>query len=345
MNLKKLSLLIIGLLILIGATFTFNLYSKIYKSNTIKEGFLYIPTNSNFNDVKNLIRPFLRRVKPFVWVANQKKYTNNIKPGKYHITKGLSNNNLINLLRSGKQTPVKLAFNNQDNLEKLAGRISTQIEADSISLYNSFSETTFLAKEGFTKNTALAMYLPNTYEVYWNITPNKLRAKLLIEYRKFWNKTRLAKTKKLGLTPIKVITLASIVQKETASIAERPKVARLYLNRLQHNWPLQADPTIIFAIKEKGNTTNTIIKRVLTKDLEINSPYNTYKNLGLPPGPIGMPDLSSINAVLNPANHDYFYMCASTFHIGKHEFSKTLAQHNRNAIKYQKWLSKQGINR
>jgi UPF0755 protein len=238
-----------------------------------------------------------------------------------------------------------LAFNNQDNLKKLAGRISTQIEADSINLYNSFNDASFLAKEGFTKKTALAMYLPNTYEVYWNITPNKLRAKLLVEYRKFWNKTRLAKTKELGLTPIKVITLASIVQKETASIAERPKVARLYLNRLQHKWPLQADPTIIFAIKEKGNTANTVIKRVLTKDLEINSPYNTYKNLGLPPGPIGMPDLSSINSVLNPANHDYFYMCASTFHIGEHEFSKTLAQHNRNAIKYQKWLSKQGINR
>jgi len=345
MNLKKLFLLIISLLILIGGAVTYNFYSKIYKPNTIKKGFLYIPTNSNFSEVENLISPFLKNVKSFLWVSNKKKYPTNIKPGKYLVTKGLSNNDLINLLRSGKQTPVKLAFNNQDNLKKLAGRISTQIEADSISLYNSFNEASFLAKEGFTKKTALAMYLPNTYEVYWNITPNKLRAKLLVEYRKFWNKNRLAKTKELGLTPIKVITLASIVQKETASIAERPKVARLYLNRLQHNWPLQADPTIIFAIKEKENTANTVIKRVLTKDLEINSPYNTYKNLGLPPGPIGMPDLSSINAVLNPATHDYFYMCASTFHIGEHEFSKTLAQHNRNAIKYQKWLSKQGINR
>lgn len=344
MNLKKLFLLIISLLFLIGGTVAYTYYSKIYKPNTIKEGFLYIPTNSNFNEVENLITPFLKRKKSFIWVANKKKYINNIKPGKYLITKDLNNNNLINLLRSGKQTPVKLSFNNQDNLEKLAGRISSQIEADSISLLKSFNDAMFLSKEGFTKNTALAMYLPNTYEVYWNITPNKLRSKLLVEYRKFWNKNRLAKTKELGLTPIKVITLASIVQKETASITERPKVARLYLNRLQHNWPLQADPTIIFAIKKKEDT-DAAIKRVLTKDLEINSPYNTYKNLGLPPGPIGMPDLSSINAVLNPDNHDYFYMCASTFHIGKHEFSKTLAQHNRNAIKYQKWLSKQGINR
>lgn len=344
MNLKKLFLLIISLLFLIGGAIAYTYYSRIYKPNTIKEGFLYIPTNSNFNEVENLISPFLKRKKSFIWVANKKKYTSNIKPGKYLINKGLNNNNLINLLRSGKQTPVKLSFNNQDNLEKLAGRISTQIEADSISLLKSFNDAMFLAKEGFSKNTALAMYLPNTYEVYWNITPNKLRSKLLVEYRKFWNKNRLAKTKELGLTPIKVITLASIVQKETASISERPKVAKLYLNRLQHNWPLQADPTIIFAIKKKEDT-DSVIKRVLTKDLAINSPYNTYKNLGLPPGPIGMPDLSSINAVLNPANHSYFYMCASTFRIGEHEFSKTLIQHNRNAIKYQKWLSKQGINR
>jgi len=344
MNLKKLFLLIISLLILISGVFAFNFYRKIYKPSSIKEGFLYIPTNSNFNDVKNLVRPFLKRVKPFIWVANKKKYPNSIKPGKYYVTKGLNNNELINLLRSGKQTPVKLAFNNQDNLEQLAGRISKQIEADSISLLNSFKDATFLAKEGFAKKTALAMYLPNTYEVYWNIPPNKLRAKMLVEYHKFWNNNRLTKTKELGLTPIKVISLASIVQKETANIAERPEVARLYLNRLQHNWPLQADPTIIFAIKNKENT-NAIIKRVLTKDLEINSPYNTYKNLGLPPGPIGMPDLSSINAVLNPANHNYYYMCASTIHIGEHEFSKTLAQHNRNARKYQKWLSRQGVNR
>jgi UPF0755 protein len=344
MNLKKLFILITSLLILIGGVLAFNYYTKIYKPSTIKEGFLYIPTHSTFEDVKSLIRPFLKRVKPFVWVANKKNYHNSIKPGKYFIAKGLNNNELINLLRSGKQTPVKLAFNNQDDLEKLAGRIAKQIEADSINLLKSFNTASFLTKAGFTKNTALAMYLPNTYEVYWNITPNKLRAKMLSEYHNFWNKNRLAKASSLKLTPLQVITLASIVQKETANIAERPKVAQLYLNRLQHKWPLQADPTIIYAIK-KGKNSNVIIKRVLTKDLEVNSPYNTYKNLGLPPGPIGMADLSSINAVLNPAKHNYYYMCASTTKIGEHKFSKTLSQHNRNAIKYQKWLSKQGVNR
>ena len=344
MNLKKLILLIISLLVITGGVLAFNFYSKIYKPSTIKEGYLYIPTNSKFDDVKSLIRPFLKRVKPFIWVANKKKYPKGIKPGKYFISKGLNNNELINLLRSGKQTPVKLAFNNQDNLEKLASRISEQIEADSISLLTCFKDTTFIKKSGFNTNTALAMYLPNTYEVYWNITPKKLRAKMRSEYHRFWNKTRVAKAKAQNLSPFQVITLASIVQKETANIAERPKVARLYLNRLHHNWPLQADPTIIYALK-KNSKINVIIKRVLTKDLEINSPYNTYKNVGLPPGPIGMPDLSSIHAVLNPANHNFYYMCASTTKIGEHEFSKTLSQHNRNARKYQKWLSKQGVNR
>ncbi len=344
MNLKKLTLLIISLLVVISAVLAFNYYTKIYKPSTIKEGFLYIPTHSTFENVKSLIHPFLKRVKPFVWVANKKNYPNNIKPGKYFISKGLNNNELVNLLRSGKQTPIKLAFNNQDNLEKLAGRISKQIEADSINLLKSFNTISFLKKAGFTKNTALAMYLPNTYEVYWDITPDKLRAKMFSEYHKFWNKARLAKATSLELTPLQVIILASIVQKETANIAERPKVARLYLNRLHHNWPLQADPTIIYAIK-KEKKDNIIIKRVLTKDLEINSPYNTYKNVGLPPGSISMPDLSSINAVLNPANHNNYYMCASTTKMGEHEFSKTLAQHNRNARKYQRWLSKQGVNR
>jgi len=344
MNLKKLFLLIFGLLVLIGTVLAFNYYNKIYKPNSIKEGYLYIPTNSNFENVENLIRPFLKRVKPFTWVANKKKYPNSIKPGKYYISKDLNNNNLINLLRSGKQTVVKLSFNNQDTFEKLAGRISEQIEPDSISILNTLTNISFITKAGFKKNTAIGMYIPNTYEFYWNTSAETFRSKMLNEYNKFWNTSRLEKAKSLNLSKNEVITLASIVQKETSNISERPMVARLYLNRLKDKWPLQADPTIIFALKNKlGN--NTVIKRVLTKDLEIISPYNTYKNNGLPPGPIAMPDISSIDAVLNPPTHKYYYMCASITNIGKHEFAKTLAQHNENATKYQLWLNKQGVNR
>jgi len=344
MNLKKLFLLIFSLVLIIGGFLAYNFYGKIYKPNTTKEGFLYIPTNSTFQEVENLVRPFLKRVKPFVWVANKKKYSNSVKPGKYYILKGLNNNELVNLLRSGKQTIVKLSFNNQDTFEKLAGRIAEQIEPDSISLLNTLTDISFITKAGFNNNTALGMYIPNTYEFYWNTSAEAFKSKMLNEYKKFWNTSRLEKAKKLNLTKDEVITLASIVQKETATLSERPMVAKLYLNRLQDKWPLQADPTIIFALKKKlGN--DTVIKRVLTKDLEINSPYNTYKTRGLPPGPIAMADISSIDAVLNPATHKYYYMCASISSIGKHEFAKTLSQHNKNAFKYQIWLNKQGVSR
>jgi len=344
MNLKKGILLIIALLFIIGGFLTYNYYTKIYKANTIKEGYLLIPSSSKFSDVENLVRPFLKRVNPFVWVANKKNYPNTIKPGKYKITKGMNNNDLVNLLRSGKQTPIKLSFNNQDTFEKLAGRISQQIEADSIALLNCFNDLSFIEENGFSKNTALGMYIPNTYEFYWNTSAQSFRKKMLTEYHSFWNNTRLKKAKTLNLSKNEVITLASIVQKETASVAERPMVAGLYLNRLKDKWPLQADPTIIFALK-RNLGEDTIIKRVLKKDLEIDSPYNTYKNRGLPPGPIAMPDITSIDAVLNPTKHNYYYMCASVTNIGTHEFAKTLSQHNKNAFKYQVWLNKQGVNR
>ncbi|MFZ2429650.1 MAG: endolytic transglycosylase MltG [Lutibacter sp.] len=344
MNSKKFLLLIIGLLLLIGGVLGLSLYSKIFKGNTVEEGYLYIPTGSNFEEVENLVRPFLKRVKPFVSVAEKLNYPEAVKPGKYKISKGMSNFELVRMLRSGNQTMVNLSFNNQDTFEKLAGRISQQIEADSLSLLKAFTDNSFLEESGFNATNAIGMYIPNSYEFYWNTTAEDFRAKMLNEYSKFWDAERLEKAKKLNLTKNEVITLASIVQKETATVNERPIVAKLYLNRLASGWPLQADPTIIFALKAKfGN--DMVIKRVFSKDLDINSPYNTYKNTGLPPGPISMPDISSIEAVLNPANHDYYYMCASVTTFGTHEFAKTLDQHNKNAAKYQQWLNKQGVNR
>lgn len=344
MNLKRLLVLIFSLFIVIGGVIGFNFYNKIYKPNTVKEGFLYIPTSSDFKEVEELVRPYLKRVKPFSWVAKRKNYPNTIKPGKYFVSEGMNTNELVNLLRSGKQTTIKLAFNNQDNFEKLAGRISQQIESDSISLVTIFKDQNFITKAGFNNKTAIGMYIPNTYEFYWNTSAEEFRQKMLNEYNKFWNSTRLEKAKNLNLSKDDVMTLASIVQKETAFESERPLVAGLYLNRLRDRWPLQADPTIIFALKkEKGN--DFLIKRVLTQDLNIDSPYNTYTHIGLPPGPIAMPDISSIDAVLNPANHNYYYMCASVTNIGQHEFARTLSQHNRNAVKYQRWVSQQGINR
>lgn len=344
MNLKKLIILIISLLLIIGGVLVFNIYNKIYKPSTTKEGFIYIPTDSTFEEVTNLVRPFVKRVKPFVWVAKKKNYPNTIKPGKYLIKKGVSNNELVNLLRSGKQTPVKVSFNNQDTFEKLAGRIASQIEADSISLLTHFRNLETIKNFGFNSETALGMYIPNTYEFFWNTSAEKFQKRMFNEYQSFWNEARLKKAERLKLSKNEVITLASIVQKETAKVSERTTVAGLYLNRLASKWPLQADPTIIFALKKKYGQ-EFIVKRVLKKDLLISSPYNTYSNNGLPPGLIAMPDISSIDAVLNPAKHEYYYMCASITEIGAHAFAKTLTQHNRNASKYQNWLNKQGVNR
>ena len=341
---KKKIIIIILTILLIGGAFAYRFYNKIYQENVTESTFIYIPTNADFNKVSELISPFIKDKSSFEWVADKKNYPNKVRFGKFKITKGMNNNELIDHLRGGNPEMIKLTFNNQDRIENLAGRIAEQIEADSISLLNAMKDENFLKKNNFDQNTAIAMYIPNSYEFYWNTSDTQFRDKMTKEYKKFWNKDRIAKAKKQNLTPLQVVTLASIVQKETASIPERPKVAGLYLNRLKDFWPLQADPTIIYAIKQRHGQ-DKVIKRVLNKDLTIDSPYNTYANFGLPPGPIGMPDISSIEAVLNPAKHNYYYMCASIDHIGQHEFAKTLSQHNVNARKYQNWMNKQGINR
>ncbi|NOQ91521.1 MAG: endolytic transglycosylase MltG [Flavobacteriaceae bacterium] len=341
---KKIIAIIILIIIILGGVFAYNLYNKIYKKNVIETAYLYIPTDANFDMVTNLISPYIKNQKSFAWVAKKKNYPNKIRAGKFKISEGMSNEALVNHLRGGKAEMIKLTFNNQDTFEKLAGRVANQIEADSVSILNAMKEEDFLKENEFSNKTGLAMYIPNSYEFYWNTSAKKFRNKMLSEYKRYWNASRINKAKKQNLTPIQVVTLASIVQKETATIAERPKVAGLYLNRLKGFWPLQADPTIIYAVKQKEGQDYEI-KRVLNKDLTIDSPYNTYTNFGLPPGPISMPDISSIEAVLNPLNHKYYYMCASIENMGQHEFAKTLSQHNINARKYQNWINKQGIKR
>jgi UPF0755 protein len=344
MNKKKLILLIISLILITAGVLAYNTYNKIYSPNTVKEGYIHIKTNSTLNDLENELRPFLKRVKPFIWVANRKGYNTKIRAGKFKVPKGISNNDLINLLRSGKQTPVNLVFNNQHSIENLAGRIATQIEADSISILNTMKDVSFLNKYRFTAKSALGMYVPNSYEFYWNSTAEQFRDKMLIEYNRFWTDKRINKARELRLTRTQVIALASIVQKETAKISERSIVAGLYLNRIKRGWPLQADPTIIYALKEKHGQ-DFVVKRVLIKDLKIDSPYNTYTKKGVPPTLIAMPDISSIDAVLYSKKHNYYYMCANADKIGYHAFANSLSQHNRNAAKYHRWMNQQGINR
>ncbi len=340
---KKIFLGITAVIFTTAVIVGFSFYNKIFGNAVTKNGILLIKSTDDLTDVKTKLAQFIDNSSNFEWIAKKKNYVNP-KGGRYELKAGMSLNDLINLLRSGKQTPIKLSFNNQDTLEKLAGRVSKQIEADSIALFKVMTDEAFLESNGFNERSALGMYIPNSYEVYWNTSAEGFRNRMLKEYKRFWNEKRIGKAKKLNLSKSEVLALASIVQKETAQKSERPIVAGLYLNRLKSNWPLQADPTIIYCLKQI-NGQDFVVKRVLNKDLTIDSPYNTYKNTGLPPTLISMPDISAIDAVLNYKKHNYYYMCASVEKIGFHEFANSLAQHNRNAAKYQKWISQRGINR
>lgn len=347
MYIKRILLLIVAIGVIVGGIFAYNIYGSIFSDNTAfnnDRAYLYIPTGSAFNDVVAELEPLLKDVGSFTSVAQKKGYDTNVRAGHYIIKKGMSNNDIINTIRI-KNTPVKVAFNNQERIEDMAGRIATQIEADSLSLITTMLDPDFLREHDFNKATALTMYIPNSYEFFWNTSAEDFRARMLSEYKKFWNTTRLAKAEKLKLTPQEVYTIASIVQKETAKVDERPRVAGVYLNRLKKGIKLDADPTVIYAVKKTKNDWNMVIKRVLYKDLEIDSPYNTYRNRGIPPGPIFMPDVSAIQAVLNAEDHDYYYFVANVENFGYHKFAKTLSQHNANSAAYRRWINNQGVKR
>lgn len=347
MYIKKILVAVALIGVAIGGFFTYKIYTSIFSPNTAfenKEAFVYIPTASTFENVTEQLAPLLKNIESFKSVASKKGYTQNIKAGKYAIKKGMNNNDIVNTLRS-RNLPVNVSFNNQESIEKLAGRVSAQIEADSLSLVKALTDEAYYKEKGFTAETALCMFIPNSYEFFWNTSAEQFRERMFKEYHIFWNENRLSKAKELGLSPLQVVTLASVVQKETAKVDERPRVAGVYLNRLKINMPLQADPTVIYAVKKYTGNFDTIIKRVLYKDLELDSPYNTYKYAGLPPGPITMPDINAVDAVLSPEKHDYLYFVADVVNFGYHKFAKTLAQHNVNKQEYVRWLNSQHINR
>ena len=341
-------LLAIALFGLLGlGIFSYYIYRVIFSPNTAfseNTAVVFIPTNATYAQVRDSLQPLLEDIEDFDVVAQKKGYTENLKAGKYILKKGMNNNELVNVLRSQNQ-PVWVTFNNQERLENLAGRISRQIEADSTSIISAMKDSSFLAENKFDNRNALGMYVPNKYEFFWNTSAEEFRSRMLQEYDRFWTEERLNKAEEIGLTPYEVTVVASIVQKETAKVDERPRVAGVYMNRINNGWKLDADPTVIYAIKETTKNFDTIIKRVLYKDLKLDSPYNTYKYKELPPGPISMPDISSIDAVLNFEDHDYFYFVADVENFGYHKFAKTLSQHNANKRAYVRWINAQGINR
>lgn len=347
MNYKKLlwGIALFGLLIMAG--FAYYVYSSVFYANTAfnnEEAHIYIPTGARFSDVNNELRPLLKNMISFEAVANRKGYPANVKAGHYIIKKGMNNNDIVNTIRSNN-IPIYVKFNNQERLENLAGHMSQQIEVDSIALLNAMKDAQFLENAGLNENTAMCIYVPNTYELYWNTSAEEFRDRMLKEYNSFWTASRSQKAKDLELTREQVVALASVVQKETAKVEERARVAGVYVNRLRKGMRLQADPTVIYAKKLKDKDFDQVVKRVLYKDLEIDSPFNTYIYTGVPPGPIAMPDISSIDGVLNYEKHPYIFFVADVTNFGYHKFAKTLAQHNRNKQEYVRWVNANGVNR
>ena len=344
---SKFLLSFLFLAIIGGAGMVYELYSRVYQPNVVfpentKEKYIYIPTDADFLTVVKVLSEngLLVNSNSFEWLAKQKKYTTNIKAGRYKIDRALNNNELVNLLRSGKQTPIKVTFNNLRTKEQLAGRIANQIEADSFSILSYITDTIFQQKLALNNNNIACLFIPNTYEFYWNTSAEQFVNRMLKEYKSFWDTTRKAKADKIKLNYYEVATLASIVEKEqNIKRDERPEIAGLYLNRIKKKMKLESDPTLIFAL---GNFT---IKRVLNKDKKVDSPFNTYKHRGLPPGPICIPSINSIDAVLNASDHKYIFMCAKEDFSGYHNFAKTYAKHLINARKYQKALNKRKIMR
>jgi UPF0755 protein len=350
------ALIIIGIIMIIAGAYSvyksynmfgilnpYKAYKIIYEPNVELTGkkfaYLYIRTDADFNDIMDSLisNDVLKDTATFNLMAIYKDYKKHIKPGKYLLTKGMNNKELVNMLKSGRQEPVKLVFNNVRTKYQLAGKIAKQIEADSISILNVFDDDDYLKKLGFTSDNCIVVFIPDTYEMYWKTSASQLFEKMNASYKKFWTAKRLEQAKAADLTPIQVEILASIVQEETAQYGEMPTIAGLYINRLNKGMKLEADPTVKFAI---GDFT---IKRVLKRHLETDSPYNTYKVKGLPPGPISLPDPRIIDKTLAYEHHKYIYMCAKEDFSGFHNFAKTAAEHAANARKYQNALNAHNI--
>jgi len=334
------SIIIIAILILIAGIYAYSVYKDIFKANISKNTYLYLPTDADYIVLTDSLKSLhvLKDYNAFEKTAKLKNLKNKVHSGRYFLKTGMSNNELVNILRSGMQTPVKLTFNNNRTIYEFAGKISKYIEADSASIVNLLNNEVFIEQFGFNRQNIISMFIPNTYEIWWNISPEDFIKRMKKEYDRFWTDDRKAKAKKLNLTLKEISILASIVQAEQqAHPDERAKVAGLYINRLKRGMLLQSDPTLIFA---SGDFTK---KRVLNKDKEIDSPYNTYMHPGLPPGPINMPDISSIDAVLNFQKHNYIFMCAKEDFSGYHNFSTNARQHGIYARRYQQALNKKKI--
>lgn len=339
-NRKRIFIWIASITLLLMVAIAAFLYSLVFKPIELtEEVYIYIDEKRDYETVVNQLKEKVELPNEDVFrlLADRMNYPNMVKTGRYAIEDGMTMPDLIRRLRSGSQAPINLTFNNIRTMESLAGRFSSQLMVDSISILNVLNDTSIAASYGFNEQTFGAMFIPNTYEVYWDTSIESLINRMKKEYDTFWNADRKAQAEKIGLTPLEVTTLASIVEEEATYADEYPIVAGLYINRLNRGMRLEADPTVKYAVGDAS------LRRILFKHLEVESPYNTYKVDRLPPGPIRIPSTLAINATLSPAQHNYIFMCAKDDLSGRHNFAVTHAEHARNARAYQRALNERGI--
>lgn len=335
---KKLILFLLFSILLIS--FVFYAYQICYTPNVLvgkQARTLIIPNGATFKDVQGLLHKgdYIQDLISFSFLSKIMDYDEQIKPGRYLLLPDLTNIQAIRALRAGIQEPVKITFNNVRLIKDLSEKITKNLNMKPVEFEAALIGFAMKNPYGFNKDNVLCMFVPNTYEVYFNVSPEDLIDRMHTEYEKFWTDERKEKAKAIGLTGVEVSILASIVQAESVKHEEAPIIAGLYINRLKKDIPLQADPTLVFAV---GDFT---LKRVLNEHKEIDSPYNTYINRGLPPGPVNMPEIFALNAVLNYTPSDYLYMCAKEDFSGNHNFTHSYQQHMNNAIKYQRALTRE----
>lgn len=338
----RILLIVLAVITLLAGYWGFRFYSAYFRSNvTDAQEYIYVHTGWTFEDVLNEIteKGMVENTNTFRWAAEQMDYPTRVKAGKFRLEPGMNNRTLINRLGGGMQEPVRIRFESLRHKEELAGLIAAQLEADSAALLNLLNDETKAEQYGFTAENFFAMFIPNTYEFYWNTSAEQFVERMNKEYNRFWNEDRLAKAQALEMSPAEVSILASIVRGEAIHNSEMPTIAGLYINRLRRGMRLQADPTVIFA------NNDFTIRRVLYVHLTKDSPYNTYLYGGLPPGPINLPSIAAIDGVLNYQKHNYIFMCAKEDFSGYHSFAVTQAEHNINARRFQRALNERNIKR
>ncbi len=342
-NFRKYVYITLGILLVLIVAAGLKIYEDVLSPNVNvisgETAVLYVHTGQNFEMLTKDIdgKKVLRDVDALKRLVKILGYESKIKPGRYKLTSEMGNLQIIKLLISGKQDPIDIVFKYADTKEDLASFWGKQLEADSLEILKMLNDSSFAAKYDLTTDNIATVFIPNKYNFYWNTTAFKLLDRMLDEYDHFWDSVRVQKANQLNLTKPQVSILASIVQKETHNYTEMPIIAGVYYNRFEKGMLFQADPTIIFALKDKT------IKRVYGKMLDVESPYNTYKFKGLPPGPICIPTVQAIDAVLNLQHHHYIYFCAKADFSGYHSFAETFAQHQINAQKFQHELNKRGV--